>query len=81
MQVQAEISAENLKRRIGKTETVLIDEATGEDGFAIGRSRYEAPDIDGIIRVKSAKRLYPGEFVTAKILASSEHDLEAVLTE
>lgn len=81
MEVQAEISAQNLKRRIGKVETVLIDEPSDETGFAIARSRYEAPDIDGIIRVKSEKRLYPGEFVTVKITGSSEHDLEAVLEE
>ncbi len=81
MQVQAEISAANLRRRIGHIEDVLIDVATDENGYAIGRGIYEAPDIDGIVRVKSEKALKAGEILRVKMTAASEHDLEGVALE
>ena len=57
MQVQSEISADNLKRRVGHVETVLIDSGNNGKGRAVGRSRYEAPDIDGLIYIDSDKPL------------------------
>jgi len=77
MQVQAGISAGKLKQRIGRTERVLIDQTQGEDGFALGRSMYEAPDIDGLVRVKSPSPLTVGDFVDVEIVESDEHDLVA----
>ena len=66
MQVQSEISADNLKRRVGHVETVLIDSGNNGKGRAVGRSRYEAPDIDGLIYIDSDKPLYPGDLVRAR---------------
>ena len=45
------ISAARLKRKVGKTLTVLIDEAGAKGG--IGRSSADAPEIDGVVRVKA----------------------------
>ena len=45
METQAQISYQKLQERIGKSYDVLIDDVT-EDGEAICRSKYEAPDID-----------------------------------
>src|SRR5688572_26167875 len=53
MQVQAGISRERLKRKVGKTIDVLVDEV-GE-GVAIARSAADAPEIDGVVLVKGAK--------------------------
>lgn len=79
MQVQSEISADNLKRRVGHVETVLIDSGNNGNGRAVGRSRYEAPDIDGLIYIDSDKPLYPGDLVRARLTGSTEHDLTGVL--
>lgn len=79
MQVQSEISADNLKRRIGCVESVLIDSGNHGNGRAVGRSRYEAPDIDGVIYVDSDKPLYPGDLVRVRLTGSTEHDLAGVL--
>lgn len=77
MQTQAEISANKLKDRIGKTETVLIDEIT-EYGFN-ARSKSDAPDIDGIVVVETEQEFQPGDFVEVKIINSDEHDLYATV--
>lgn len=74
MDTQAQISAQRLARKVGKTLTVLIDEA--DDGAVIARSSADAPDIDGqIILPPGSGR--PGQFIQARITASQEHDLIA----
>ena len=75
MQLQAEISAERLKRKIGKTMQVLIDEVD-EEG-AIARSSADAPDIDGVVYINDGQDLQVGQFVNVQIIESDEHDLWA----
>ncbi|MGH8550533.1 MAG: 30S ribosomal protein S12 methylthiotransferase RimO [Methylococcales bacterium] len=77
MTLQAEISAERLKNRIGKTETVLVDEITDE--AALARSRSDAPEIDGLVFIDGATHLEPGDFVRVVIEDSDDHDLGARL--
>jgi ribosomal protein S12 methylthiotransferase len=76
MRTQAEISARRLRRRLGSTITVLVDEV-GAEG-AIARSAADAPEIDGVVRIAPAPALRAGEFARVKITGSDEHDLEAV---
>jgi len=64
---QAEISRARLTRRLGRTETVLVD-APG-----VGRSAREAPEVDGVIRLRG--RAQPGEFARVLIESADEHDL------
>ena len=47
MQLQAEISRDKLKSKIGSTQTVLIDEITQDQ--IIARSKSDAPEIDGLV--------------------------------
>jgi len=75
MLLQEEISAERLKRKIGKTITVLVDEVD-EDG-AIARSSADAPEIDGLVYIENGQQLKVGDFVEVKITDSDEHDLWA----
>jgi ribosomal protein S12 methylthiotransferase len=77
MQVQAEVSRERLINRVGSVETVLIDESAPAGG--VGRSRLEAPEIDGVVRVTAGKPLPAGEFVEVRITGADEHDLSAEL--
>ena len=78
MALQAEISREKLRRRVGQRYDVLID-AVSEDGQAFGRTKYEAPDVDGIVVIEDAAGLRPGDLVSAVITDSDEHDLYARL--
>jgi ribosomal protein S12 methylthiotransferase len=72
------ISAQRLAMRVGKAARVLIDRS--ENGVAIARSEGDAPDIDGVVRIKSrSKSLRAGEFADVKITAADAYDLEAEL--
>jgi ribosomal protein S12 methylthiotransferase len=69
------ISAARLKARIGQRCRVLIDAV--ERGVAIARGPGDAPEIDGIVRVRGAAGLKVGEFAEVEITAASTYDLEA----
>jgi ribosomal protein S12 methylthiotransferase len=79
MERQAEISANRLQKRIGKIETVLIDEVV-EEG-AVARSRSDAPEIDGQVFIDGAIHLSPGDIITVEIEEADEHDLWAHIVE
>ena len=73
MEVQAGISRDRLKRKVGSVQRVLIDEV-GPNG-AVGRTSADAPEIDGVVHVRASKRLKTGEFADVLIESSDDHDL------
>ncbi len=73
MAAQREISRKNLARKVGKRLPVIIDEASGP--IAKGRSKYEAPEIDGTIHIASRRPLRQGDIVTCRIERSDDYDL------
>ena len=70
---QQKISARRLKRKVGSRQQVMIDEVGPT--VAKGRSKADAPEIDGAVYVTSGRPLKVGEIVTAKIERSDEYDL------
>ena len=75
---QAGISAARLRRKVGSVQRVLIDEVGPT--VAVGRSRADAPEIDGRVHVAfGAAKPRPGEFVDVRIERSDEHDLHGTL--
>jgi len=70
---QAEISAARLQRRVGKKETVLIDEVVAEG--AVARSKADAPEIDGQVFIDGATHLKVGEFVDVELEEADDYDL------
>ena len=78
MQVQAKVSRARLKRWVGRRIDVLVDEV--QNSIATGRSAADAPEIDGVVRVKGARGAKPGDFVRAVVTGSTDHDLAAVAT-
>jgi ribosomal protein S12 methylthiotransferase len=54
---------------------VLIDAI--EDGVAVARSVGDAPEIDGVVRIRGASNLKVGEFVAVEITAAGTYDLQA----
>ena len=75
MEVQAEISAEKLRAKIGTVEEVIIDEYDDEAGLAIGRTNADSPEIDGKCYVETLTPYKPGDFVKVRITGSEEYDL------
>jgi ribosomal protein S12 methylthiotransferase len=70
---QAEISATRLQQRVGRIETVLIDEVV-EEG-AVARSKADAPEIDGQVFIDDATHLKVGDFVEVELEEADEYDL------
>jgi ribosomal protein S12 methylthiotransferase len=78
MAVSARISAEKLARKVGSMIDVLIDTVDQETGGATGRSKADAPEIDGEVHLRDAGGLNPGDMVAVKVEDSDEHDLYGV---
>jgi len=75
MDMQRLICAEKSKEFVGKTMEVLIDgKIAGEDVYC-GRTYRDAPDIDGLVFVKTKNEFLSGEFVQVKISQAQEYDL------
>ena len=75
METQAKISHARLKRWVGREIDVLVDEV--QKGAAIGRGPADAPEIDGVVRVKGAKGAKPGDFIRARVTGAGDYDLVA----
>ena len=82
MRYQQAISRRRLKRKVGSRQQVIIDEAAsgakpGAAGTmtAKGRTRGDAPEIDGAVHVTSRRPLRLGEIATVKIERADEYDL------
>jgi len=80
MQVQARISKAKLKKKIGQTLEVMVDEI-GEDGVVTGRSWADAPEIDGKVYISAGVPLKLGQKVQVEITQSNAHDLLGELVE
>ncbi|HXH00091.1 MAG TPA: 30S ribosomal protein S12 methylthiotransferase RimO [Sphingomicrobium sp.] len=76
MELTARISAEKLEAKIGRTIDVLIDAVEGEG--ATGRSKADAPEIDGEVHLRDAGHLFPGDVVRVMVEDADEHDLFGV---
>jgi len=77
MALSARISAEKLESKVGTDIDVIIDRVDDEGG-ATGRSKADAPDIDGEVHLRDAGGLKPGDIVSVRIEDSDEHDLYGV---
>jgi ribosomal protein S12 methylthiotransferase len=78
MEFSARISTAKLAAKVGKTFDVLIDAVDPDSGGATGRSKADAPEIDGEVHLRDAGQLKPGDIVPALIEDSDEHDLFGV---
>lgn len=74
---QANISHARLRQKIGRIETVLVDEVV-EEG-AVARSKADAPEIDGQVFIDGASHLKVGDWVTVEIEEADEYDQWAKL--
>ncbi len=75
MEVQQAISEEKQQAKVGQWIEVLIDEVDGNG--AVGRSRGDAPEIDGRVFLDGITELSPGDLVEAQVTAADAYDLRA----
>ena len=81
MKLQAGISERLNAKRIGEVCEIIVENI--EEGYIIGRSYAEAPDVDGkiIVPLRSRRDIDEGDYVTVKITGAQEYDLEGELYE
>ena len=72
---QAKISTSKLSKKVGQTIDVIIDEV--DEQGAIGRSKADAPEIDGQVYINDESQHNVGDIVSVKVHSSDEHDLWA----
>jgi len=73
MAAQQRISSERLAAKIGTLQEVIIDEVVAEG--AVGRTKGDAPEIDGQIFLDGQTHLNPGDQLTVKVEDADEYDL------
>jgi len=77
METQQALAFAWSQRQVGKELDVLIDGPDPEvPNHYLARSYADAPDIDGLVRVKG-KSLHPGDLIRAKITGADGYDLAA----
>lgn len=81
MHLQQTISERVMDRFVGRRLKVLIEEESGDEGVYLGRSEYDAPEVDGVVYVNSKIALAIGEFVDVEITDAYEYDLEGRVVE
>jgi ribosomal protein S12 methylthiotransferase len=74
---QQTISARRLKRKVGSRQQVIVDEVGPT--VAKGRSKADAPQIDGTVYLTSRRPLRVGDIVTAKIDRADAYDLHGTV--
>ena len=72
---QQAISQKRLKRKVGARERVIVDEVDAKSRTAKGRSKADAPQIDGVVHIASHRPLRVGEIATVKIERADAYDL------
>lgn len=78
MHRQEKISSKRLQRFLGRSLEVVLD-ARDSSEIALGRTIYDAPEIDGVVRVRDKGRGVIGARCQVRITGSDVHDLEGVL--
>ena len=74
MALQNEISLENNRRRVGRTERVIIDSRQGD--WYVGRTQYDSPEVDQEILIPaSERRLLRGHFYDVTVTSAADYDL------
>ena len=75
MAAQQDVSRDMLASRVGRTIDVIIDEVD-EEG-ALGRSKWDAPEIDGSVFLNGETKVAPGDIVQARVEQADDYDLWA----
>ena len=74
MTLLAKISEDRLRAKVGREIVAMVDAIEGN--VTVARSTADAPEIDGVVRVRGLKRAQPGDFINVRVTSSNAHDLE-----
>lgn len=74
MEIQRSISLENNLAKVGRVFEVIVDEKEDENTY-LGRTRFDAPEIDNGVIFTSGRELSPGDYVFVEITDAFDYDL------
>jgi ribosomal protein S12 methylthiotransferase len=77
MAAQQEVSRALMAARVGRVIEVIVDKVDAEG--AVGRSKWDAPEIDGSVFLNGAVGLKCGDIVRARVIEADEYDVRAEL--
>ena len=80
MRRQLDISREVNDAKVGRVLEVLVD-GMDEEGAYIGRTQYDAPEIDNTVIFNANKELKPGDMVKVIINDAFDYDLVGKMEE
>ncbi len=75
MDIQKNIAAALCEKEVGKVVQVLVEGKLPEENIFCGRTRRDAPDIDGLVFLTAEEEIISGEFVTARVREAGDYDL------
>ena len=75
MEVAQGVSTAQLAKKVGRTIDVLVEDVQPEQQRVTGRSKWDAPDIDGQVIVDDAAGIKPGDMIEVLVTGSDEYDL------
>ncbi|QEK12217.1 30S ribosomal protein S12 methylthiotransferase RimO [Crassaminicella thermophila] len=75
MNIQKEISFQKNMEKIGNIYDILVEEKVEDEGLYIGRTAYDAPEVDGVVYFNTKKPIDFGDLVKVKITDTLEYDL------
>jgi ribosomal protein S12 methylthiotransferase len=75
MELQQEISYEKNQELVGQVIPVLVEGYLFEDDIYVGRSKKDAPKVDGCVFVRSPEEIVSGTFVEVRIIEANEYDV------
>ncbi|MDX2008431.1 MAG: 30S ribosomal protein S12 methylthiotransferase RimO [Meiothermus sp.] len=75
MAAQQKVSAELMAAKVGKTLEVIIDDYGEMPGQVVGRSKYDAPGIDGVVYADTDGTAKIGDIIRVKVTAAESYDL------
>jgi ribosomal protein S12 methylthiotransferase len=78
MEVQARVAARRAAAQVGRLVEVLVEGAQGPDRL-VGRTRTQAPEIDGTVTLSGRDRAAPGDVVMARLTRAETYDLHGEL--
>jgi ribosomal protein S12 methylthiotransferase len=79
LDVQRTITLDRNEQRIGTVQNAIVDKASNA-GVAIGRTKGQALEVDGVVTINQARGVKPGDLVRVRITDAGDNDLEGVLT-
>ena len=76
MELQRDISAEKLRAKVGSEVEVVIDDYGSEPGQVVGRTKGDAPGIDGVVVAGSDGTVKIGDLVRVRVTSADAYDLQ-----